>query len=158
MIVCVAINKLFIKPNKNQPLLIQFDQTIRTKCHTTRPISYIPCLRWHSTWRDLFINNSVLPINSLNRLICNKHGENIRRVASCCYYLIKLKQQILILVEFVTISILLFSFVIKLIKKKIFVINPNKNQPLLVQFHQTIRTKCHTTRLISYIPCLKQNM
>jgi hypothetical protein len=26
-----------------------------------------------------------------------------------------------------------FSFIIKLLKKKIFVINPNKNQPLLVQ-------------------------
>jgi hypothetical protein len=45
-----------------------------------------------------------------------------------------------------------FSFIIKLIKKKNFVINPNKNQPLLIQFDQTIRTKCHTTGLISYIP------
>jgi hypothetical protein len=35
------------------------------------------------------------------------------------------------------------------------VINPNKNKPLLVQFDQTIRTKCQTTRLISYIPCLR---
>jgi hypothetical protein len=52
-------------------------------------------------------HNCMAAINSLNRLICNKHGENIRRVASCCNYLIKLKQQILILVEFVTISILL---------------------------------------------------
>jgi hypothetical protein len=40
--------------------------------------------------------NCMAAINSLNRLICNKHGENIRRVASCCNYLIKLKQQILI--------------------------------------------------------------
>jgi hypothetical protein len=40
-----------------------------------------------------------------------------------------------------------FSFIIKLIKKKMFVINPNKNKPLLVQFDQTIRTKCQTTRL-----------
>jgi hypothetical protein len=45
-----------------------------------------------------------------------------------------------------------FSFIIKLIKKKKIVINPNKNQPLLIQFDQTIRTKCHTTYLISYIP------
>jgi hypothetical protein len=35
------------------------------------------------------------------------HGENIRRVASCCKYVIKLKLQIFILVEFATILILL---------------------------------------------------
>ena len=31
-----------------------------------------------------------------------------------------------------------FSFIIKLIKKKMFVINPNKNQPLLIQFDQKL--------------------
>jgi hypothetical protein len=105
-----------INPNKNQPLLIQFDQKIRTKCHTTCLISYIPCLRWHSTWRDLF------KAEKLKYQIC--------RLTSCFNCLINFNQKIFILSRFVA-----------------------KND--LFMFDQKIRTKCHTTCLISYIPCLR---
>jgi hypothetical protein len=62
------------------------------------------------------------------------HGENIRPVASCCNYVIKLKLQIFILVEFATIFLYSlikmtfnlkgsvhqqFSFTVKLIKSKL---------------------------------------